>query len=423
MPVCSPTRASLLSGRYPFHHGAGVAVKSNHGSPVFHEFDRYPSPRFMLLPGVLEKNGIETAAIGKWHLGLEASFGGTMDSHPTDVGFSTWWGVPANMASEGGPPQANYYDYWWVENVTRSHLHVVCVTEQTAVRAQAWIAGAPEPFFLYLPLNACHAPLGGVNWPPSDHGFGSVPPPVNYKNTGFRACLENADAKIGEVLSVLGPDTLVILAGDNGTLPGALRVPNGEVRYPVGHPLYRPGDETKALSTAPHQPWKAKKSVYEGGIRVPLIVSGAGVVAPGRACDDLVDVVDLYPTIAALTGSKYPAGKLDGQDFSKLLTKANARGDRDWSYAEYFTPNGLGTPASRTIQKRAYIRRERQNLWKLIQIVQNDHGQPTKSWYEFYRVAAGKPALADPLENDDLGTSHPEFQETQRDFLELVGNG
>lgn len=428
MPVCSSTRASLLSGRYPFETGAGVSVRKDFTSPAFVEFNKLPAPRSVLLPNTLAKRGYDLAAIGKWHLGLDPTYGGTMDSHPADVGFPTWWGVPGNLKAAGVPGSSQapggYYDFLWVENMTRTRLIGVYATDHTVDRAQAWIATAQEPYFLYLSLNACHTPLGGVNWPPPGHGFGPTPAPASNLNTSFRASLEYADLKLGQLLPSLSPTTVVILMGDNGTVPGVFRVGSSEVRYPTGHPLYREGDETRQLDVAPYQAWKVKKSPYEGGIRAPLIISGAGVVKPGSTSAELVDVVDLYPTIARLAGAKMPKGAISGRDFSKVVTKPNGRGRRVTSFTERFIPNGVGTPGSREVQERALVRRQKQHVWKLIHFVSNDPGQPPVDRYEFYHLSGpSKKTPPDPLEQNNLGTSHPAFQKTKRAYLELVGKG
>lgn len=428
MPVCSSTRASLLSGRYPFRHGTGVSIKAEHSSPGFREFNKVPAPRFTLLPTVMSKAGFEPALVGKWHLGMDVPYGGTMDSHPNDIGLPTWWGVPANLlgqgSSLGGQSSAGYYDFWWVENVTRTRVQGIHATEHEFDRAQAWLSSTTAPFLLVLSLTACHTPLGGTNWPPSDHGFGPNPPPAGQLNTAYRACLEHADAKLGELLAGLDPNTIVILIGDNGTIPPAFRVPAGEVRYPIGHPLHQPGDETAALDVSPYKSWKVKKSVYEGGIRVPLIVSGPGVVAPGRTSDELVDVVDLMPTIANLTGAKLPPAAADGRDFSKVLTKPFGRGRRAWSFAEIFIPNGVATPASRVTQRRAFVRRKGAHLWKLVHIVENEPSKTPVDRYEFFHLAGPSAKTpVDPLEQNDLGVAHPAFKKTHRAYLELVGKG
>ena len=421
MPVCSSTRASLLSGRYPFWTGTGAGVKTEFLSPGFTEFNKLPAPRSVLLPTILGKAGFEPAAIGKWHLGLDPSSGGTMDWHPADLGFPTWWGVPGNLVGSGSP-LGSYYDFWWVENTTRTRVTGVYATDRTINRAQAWLATAPQPYFLYLSLNACHTPLGGVSWPPAGHGFGPQPPPLKHQNTNYRACLEYADLRLGALLSTLVPNTLVILMGDNGTIPAAIRAGKNEERYPIGHPLHQPGDEVTQIDITPYHAWQMKKSPFEGGIRAPLIVSGAGVANPGSSSADLVDVVDLYPTIAKLSGAKLPVGQIHGLDFSKVITKPNGRGRRSTSFSEFFTPNGVVSPAPRTLQWRTLVRREKKHLWKLIHYVENEPGKPPVVRYEFYHLAGpSKKTPVDPLETKDLGTSHPAFQKTKRAYLELVG--
>ncbi len=442
MPVCSPTRASLLSGAYPFRHGTGTLVRTVTTSPTFREFGVPPAPTFPTLPAVLSAAGYATAVIGKWHLGLEPEAGGTLDGHPVDLGFGSWEGPPRNLAAAPSPPVApggvgaGYYNYWWIESGARSPVVGIYNTIYTRQRAQSWMLSAPEPFFLYLPFNAVHEPLNGDNWPargpngPPQHGFSDTAPrdahpDQTLSNTRFRATLETFDTQLGLLLEALGPRrdrTLFLVMGDNGT-PGQVFVPpasGGEFAYPLGHPLHQPGDESREYRRGPYDVQRVKGSIYEGGVRVPLVASGAGVVGPGRTTDALVDAVDLFPTIAGVAGAPLPPGAApDGVDFGELLFAPGAPGDRSFGFTERFSPNGLEPLATQEFVCRGYVRRDGQDLWKLVHLTEDPVGDPLGR-YEFYRLRG--PNNLDPLERTDLGTGHPAFAPTLADYQALLSS-
>jgi len=259
----------------------------------------------------------------------------------------------------------------------------------------------PNPFFLYLSFNAPHKPLTLHDLPPADqHGFGAIGAEV-FANTIFRAQLECVDRQIGEFLRDLPARTVVFVIGDNGSARDVLVPFPGETRYPLGHPLHHPGDEAAQLSVEPYRPARAKGSVYETGVRIPLIVAGPGV-APGVR-RDLVDAVDVFRTVAVLRGSSVPAGAAgDSQGFVEIL--AGGPGTRMFSFCERFAPNGAAV--AHTIEDRAYVRQDGEHLWKLI--------RKLGAADEFYDVAA------DPLETTDLGPAHREYQATADELEALL---
>jgi arylsulfatase A-like enzyme len=187
----------------------------------------------------------------------------------------------------------------------------------------------PEPWFLYLPLTAAHTP-----WtpPPSD----LLPEPLPDRPTdieSFHAVLQAADRELGRFLDELGPGllerTTVIVMGDNGTPSLAV-----DERY---------------------DPERQKHTVYEGGVHVPLIVTGPHVATPGRTTDALVHLTDIFPTVAEIAGVPLlgPDGallvdaadgerRLDGRSWLSILEDPDREG-ADFVYTEAFLPNGTGT--------------------------------------------------------------------------------
>ena len=350
------------------------------------------------MPALLDRR---RAAVGKWHLGASRGKGGSMPAHPLEHGFQSWQGTLGNLDSASGQP--SYSSFSWWEGGEERHVAKTHATVLERERAQAWVAAGEGPFFLYLAFNAAHRPLELADLPPpSEHGFGAVPS-ARYSNTVYRAQLECADRQLGLLLAALPADTLVVLLGDNGTVANALFAGPGEPRYPIGHPSHVEGDERAPLSFAPYGGARSKGSVYEGGIRVPLLVAGPGVTPGARR--DLVDVVDVFATLAELMGATLPEGlAIDGRSFARVLR--GEPGVRTFSFSERFAPNGIGV--ERTLEQRAYLRRDGEHLWKLLRRMGAKD--------EFYDVAS------DPLEQTNLGTAHPAYPLTLASLLALLAS-
>ena len=198
------------------------------------------------------------------------------------------------------------------------------VNEALGVIEQARAQGSP--YFVEVAFSAPHDPF---HKPPNHlHSRDALPPYLSGMDTRpyFEAMAEALDTEIGRLLH--GVDlatTTVIFVGDNGTTSSVVAPP-----YPAG---------------------KSKSTVYQGGVRVPLLVAGAGVVNPGRLVPALANTVDLYPTILELAGidpaAVVPAGtKLDGVSLLPYVRNVAHPGPRRWAYAERFRP-GLqpGLPA------------------------------------------------------------------------------
>src|SRR5262249_14983720 len=155
--------------------------------------------------------------------------------------------------------------------------------------AIARIQAMPEPWFLYLAFNAPHQPFHAP--PPNLHTYHLFGNPDDTPDLHFHAAIQAMDTEIGRLLSTLSPAkrerTTIVFLGDNGT-------PNEAI-------------------TPPFEPGKAKGTLYEGGVHVPLIVQGRGVRAPGRESDVLVNSVDLFPTVLALLGIDATTAVADGR--------------------------------------------------------------------------------------------------------------
>ncbi len=293
-PICSPTRAGLLTGRWPLRMGIMRAV-----IPPWRRWGLPPEEK--TLAELLAEAGYRRRAIiGKWHLGHCAK-----KYHPLSQGFTHFYGH-----------FNGYIDYWTHQREGQTDWHRNWETvhepgyapDLLAAEAVRFIRESPpaEPFFLYFPLNAVHAPLQA---PKADIArFASI---RNPRRRIYAAMVAALDRAVGRVLAVLdekglADDTLVLFFSDNG----------GVRAYADNGPL-RAG----------------KGSVYEGGIRVCAAVRWpAGGLAGGGTCDALMGYIDVYPTVKRLVGlaERPDPQPLDGADVLEVMRGRAEAPERDW---------------------------------------------------------------------------------------------
>lgn len=299
-PECSPTRAALLTGRYGRRNGVGQRIGNQRVSRPF----ELP-PEETTIPEVLGQ-GWATAAVGKWHLTNENTPG--WERAPNKAGFDWFSGPIGNLDAQG--PKSGDYFRWRKTTNGRTEVTTRYATSDTTDDALLRIAAMPEPWFVYAAYAAPHAPF---HQPPAELAPGPQQPSIPGL---YRSMVQAMDTEIGRLLSEMDPEvrerTTVILLGDNGTPRDAV--------------------------LPPQLPERAKNSLYEGGIRVPFIVSGAGVTARGAWSDALVHAVDVLPTVVELAGARAPE-RIDGVSVVPALRDPEWAG-RDVLYAEMFAFNG-----------------------------------------------------------------------------------
>ena len=300
-PVCSPTRACILTGRLGFRTGVGDIAAA--GSEL--------TAGELTLPEVITQNnslGIQAASFGKWH--LSSGTPTSVRNLPNTIG-----GWPHYAGATSGA-LTDYYSWLKTTNGVNTTNNTTYPTTDVVNDAVAWITArtnASQPWLAWVAFNAPHTPF---HIPPTSlHSYGSNPATSLLK---YRAAVEAMDTEIGRLLrSVNTATTDIIFIGDNGT-PGA-------------------------VIQAPYNSAHSKDTLYEGGTRVPFIISGPSVVSGGRTNSSLVHVVDLFSTMLEIAGVPLPATvTLDSKSLKPIL--ANQPDDeRERLYVEQFDQSATTT--------------------------------------------------------------------------------
>jgi arylsulfatase A-like enzyme len=376
-PVCTPTRASIMTGKYP------ARLKMT----IWHEASANPPRNRKLIPPitrgnlplgevtlaeVLKSRGYVTAHIGKWHLGDAAHY-------PQNQGFDlniggTFWGAPPTFfypysGPFGRAKEPRYVPHLWPGQPGEY------LTDRLTDEAIRFIKREREhPFFLHLAYHTVHTPIEAKAASVAKYQA-KLDARFHHQNATYAAMVGSLDENVGRLLKQiedlgLTDDTVVIFNSDNGGFINSHR------------------DMPMVTSNAPLR--SGKGSLYEGGVRVPLMVRWPGVTKAGSECRRMVSSIDFLPTILEITATsdRSPAesaiGEIDGQSLVPLLKDASASFARDELFFHYPHYYPTTTPVSSV----------RRGDWKLIEFYESDR-------IELYDLSS------DPGEKTDLAADKP----------------
>lgn len=357
MPVCSPSRAALMTGRVPQREGISEWIPEN--SPV------HLKRNAVTVAGLLKRAGYATALTGKWH--LSATLAGSQPT-PSHHGFDHWFATQNNALPSHQNPN-NFVRNGKPVGPLQGYSSTLIIDE-----AIDWLGRRKgnQPYFLYVAFHAPHERVATADAFVKQYAGVSR----NADEAQYFGNVAQLDHEVGRLLDWLegsgrAANTFIFFSSDNG--------PEMLMRYPAANRSYGSPGENRGM----------KLHLYEGGLRVPGIIRYPGVVKPGASSDEAVRNTDLLPTLCDLAGVKLPSDReIDGVSLRPLLHGQPLRREAPlyWQYDHAVTASDNNLP----VPKAAL----RTGEWKLL-------AYAGFTRYELYNLKN------DPGEQRDLAASEP----------------
>ncbi len=383
-PLCSPTRASILTGKWPARLRITTPAchlpplpdqpllpekAAPHVKTIFPRSKRFLPPEELTIAEVLKRRGYRTAHIGKWHLGINE------EHWPDKQGFD----VTRHGTPDPGPP-SYHSPYGFPRGTLKDGPPGEYITDRLTDEALAFIeANKKGPFLLHLWHYGVHGPWGHKE--AITKRFADTKDPRGKQGNPIMASmLKSVDESLGRVMDKLdalgiADDTIILFFSDNGgnvhsntASDRRRKAPKGSRRWKLLQDWRKWADHLPPTNNAPLRGGKA--TIFEGGYREPMLVCWPGVVKPGSTCSEPVVSVDFYPTLLEIVGAQPQPGQvLDGVSLVPLLKQTGSL-NREAIFCHFPHSFGNRSPAATAVRK---------GDWKLIRVHDTNRTYPDRT--------------------------------------------